>query len=111
MTISTWVGHFFFLIGEAIAAQSPEFTIAGNGGLNFAQDLAGHVETTVRMAFGRMLVLGDWDAGANGFANVQWRTVAAKNLDRRPFGQHRQGRGAEVLKFLSAINHLATHDC
>ena len=38
------------------------------------------METAVRMALSGMLVLGDRDAGASGFANVQWRPIPAINL-------------------------------
>ena len=38
------------------------------------------VETALRMALSAMLVLENRDAGANGFANIQWRPIPAINL-------------------------------
>ena len=65
---------------KAVAAQTPEFTVAGSGGLDTDQELVGRMQTAVRVAFSGMLVLGNRDAGAGGFAYVQWRSVPAINF-------------------------------
>ena len=64
------------------------------------------MQTAVRMAFGDMLMLGNRDAGAGGFAQVQWRSVPAIHFYGRPFRQDRQGSRGKVLKFSSAVNDL-----
>lgn len=56
--------------GEAVAAQAPEVTITDSRGLDAGLELVGSLKTAVRMALSGMLMLGDRDAGASGFANV-----------------------------------------
>ena len=43
-------------------------------------ELVRRMKTAVRVAFGGMLVLGNRDAGAGGFADVQRRTIPAINF-------------------------------
>ena len=65
---------------KAIAAQAPEVTVTRSGSFDSCQELMGSMETTVRVAFGGMLMLLNRDASAGGFANVQWRTVTIINF-------------------------------
>jgi len=95
---------------KAVAAQTPEVTVAGGGGFDANKELVGRMETAVRVAFSGMLVLGNRDAGAGGFAHVQWRSVPAINFYRRPFRQDWHRSRGKVLKFSSAIDNLAVHN-
>ena len=65
---------------EAVAAQTPEVTVAGSGGFDADQELVGHMETAVRVAFSGVLVLENRNSGAGGFADVQRRTIPAINF-------------------------------
>jgi len=64
------VRSFFLLEGEAVAAQTPEVTVTGSGGLDAGLELVGGLKTAVRMALSGMLVPGDREAGASGVTNV-----------------------------------------
>ena len=68
------------LKGKALAAETPEITVARGGGFDAGQDLVRRMETAVRVALSGMLVPGNGDAGAGGFARVQRRSVSAINF-------------------------------
>ena len=65
---------------EAVAAQAPEVTVTGSRSFDAALELVGSMLAAVRVALGGVLMLGDRDAGASGFAHVQWGPIPAINL-------------------------------
>ena len=55
---------------KAVATQAPEITGTGSRSLDADKELVGGMVKAVPMALGRMLVQGDRDTGARGFANI-----------------------------------------
>jgi len=64
------------------------------------------METSVRMAFGSMLVLGNWTPARAALRNNPVAHRSRRKLSRVTIQATPQWRRANVLKFLSAINNL-----
>ena len=66
------------------------------------------MQTAVRIGFSGIMVL---DTGTGGFAPIQRCAIAPVLRYRRPFRKHGQRSWAKLLKFSSAVNDLAVHNC
>src|SRR5438034_484737 len=82
---------------KAVAPEAPKLTVTRSGRFDSREELIACVKTTVRTAFGSMLMLGKRDACTGSLANIQRRAVSAIDLYRRPFRQHGQRSWGNVV--------------